>query len=715
MKVTATPNTPGNDFVATRVELVSATYTSGTPVQVSGTVSNLNANARTFQLGQLTVNYSSVANLGFTLADGMKVIAAANAAPSGNTFTVTELRQASSNTNPPGGGDLEAGIAIKGPIEQVDTGASTFTIMGQTVTYNAQTQFPSGNANTLVVGYVVRVTATPGSTAGTFNASRVELVGTSYTAGTLVQISGTIQNLDTNARTFRLGNLTVNYGSITNLGLSPANGMQVVVGALSIPVSNVLTATVVTTSGGGTPCTPGTPGCDPGGGIDMGTAIRGPVESIDVGASTFVVLGQTVTFNSSTQFVTPGGGTFVLANGNYVRVVAAANTTGGQLLATRVELLGASYTAGSPLQITGTIQNLNATARTFTLGSLTVNYSAVTNLNFTPAVGMTVTVAATALPTGNVLNATAMAAVTPGPGPGPGPVVPTQPTIAVVSGIIATVNGTTEFNLTGVTVRVSQTTQYLNGSQALLVPGVSVMVVGTLSGGLPNAILDARLISFAGTPTPAASRVMIRGPVESIDLLNGRLVVMGITVIAPRSSIVVRDDDPDRSITLADLQPGMVVTVAGVGAPGQIAANFLALARNNGQTNSGDDDDDDAVDSRLPSVGMPLIGDVPNPGVEGVRAWLWAPVDAVAAPNLTAFGIPIVTTENTAFFPAGHNTRARNPDTFFASVTAGRTVRAEGVYANGSFVATRVCIVGSSAQGGGNASGAAVTTNEDDN
>lgn len=426
----------------------------------------------------------------------------------------------------------------------------------------------------------------------------------------------------------------------------------------------------------------------------MGAAIRGPVESINVGASTFVVLGQTVSFNTSTQFVTPTGGRFDLTAGNYVRVVVAANTTGGQLLATRVELLGATYTAGSPVQVTGTIQDLNTTARTLTLGSLTVNYSAVANLNFTPAMGMAVTVAATTLPTGNVLNATAMIAAGPGPGPGP------QPTIAIVSGNIASVTNPTEFNLTGVTVRISQATQYLNGSQTLLVPGVSVMVVGALSGGLPNAILDARLISFIGTPTAGASRVMIRGPIESIDLPNGRLVVMGITVIAPRSSIVVRDDDPDRSIALADLQPGMVVTVSGVGAPGQIAASFLALARNNGQSSNGDDDDD-GVGSRLPSVGTPLQGDVPNAGVAGVRAWLWAPLDTAATPNnLTALGIPIVTTQNTAFFPAGHNTRARNPDTFFASATAGRTVRVEGVYADdGSFVASRVCIVDNSVLG----------------
>lgn len=271
--------------------------------------------------------------------------------------------------------------------------------------------------------------------------------------------------------------------------------------------------------------------------------------------------------------------------------------------------------------------------------------------------------------------------------------------MAIVSGSIAGVTSATEFNLTGVTVRTSQATQYLNGSQALLVPGVSVMVIGTLSGGSPNAILEARLVSFAGTPVAGASRVMIRGPIESIDLLNGRLVVMGITVIAPRSSTVLRDDDPDRSIALANLQPGMVVTVSGVGTPGQIAASFLALARNNGQSSRGDDDDD--IGSRLPSVGTPLQGDVPNTGVTGVKAWLWATLDTAATPdNMTAFGIPIVTTQDTAFFPAGHNTRARDPETFFASATAGRTVRVEGVYAaDGSFVATRICIVSDSVLG----------------
>lgn len=688
VRVTAVPGTTAGTFTASRVELVSTSYTPGSAVQVSGTIQNLNTLSRTFTLGLLTVNYSGATSLAFTPTAGMSVIVGASAVPVANMLNATQLVQGSSTTTP----SIEAGITIKGPIEAVNTAANTFTVLGQTVTYSATTTtFPSTIPSTLVVGYVVRVSATQGVTAGTFTASRVELVGTTYIPGTSVQVSGTVQNLNALSRTFTLGSLTVNYASVTNLGFTPAVGMNVVAGALSVPVANVLTATELLSTGT-TPGTPGIPAI-----IDPTASIKGPVDVVNTAASSFSVLGQTVTFNTATQFVTSTGATFVLAAGNVVKVATLPSTVVGQLVASRVELVSTAYVAGTSVQVAGTIQNLSTASRTFTLGSLSVNYSGVTSLTFTPTVGMNVTVAATTLPVGNVFSATAMAASSTTTPPGTIPGVPTQPTIAVVTGTISTVSSAAEFNLTGVTVRVGPATQFVNGSQALLVPGVSVMVTGTLSGGLPNAILDATIIRFAGQPVAGARRIIIRGPIDSIDPISRRLVVMGITVTAPRSSIFVRDDEPDRSVSLAQLAPGMVVTVAGVGTDRQIAATFLALARNNGQSSS--DDEDDEVSSRLPAIGAPIIGTVPGTTITGVRAWLWAPLDSATPPMLTAFGVPISTTDTTAFFPSGHRGDPSTPSAFFADAVTGRTVRVEGVYANGAFVATRVCIVSNSIRG----------------
>lgn len=69
---------------------------------------------------------------------------------------------------------------------------------------------------------------------------------------------------------------------------------------------------------------------------------------------------------------------------------------------------------------------------------------------------------------------------------------------------------------------------------------------------------------------------------------------------------------------------------------------------------------------------MPLTGGVPGVSATGVGAWLRAPVDAVQAPTLSAFGIPITTTVDMAFFPAGHNTRASSPATFYGTFVASR-------------------------------------------
>ena len=646
----------------------------------------------------MTVNYSNVVALAFTPINGMSVIVGALSTPLGNTLNATEMRQGL-NTNPgnPTTGAIETGIAIKGPIEQVNALGGTFTVMGQTVSYNTTTQFPSTQANTLVVGYVVRVTATPNAVGGQMTATRVELVGTTYTPGTAVQVSGIVQNLNTNARTFTLSTLTVNYSNVVGLAFTPINGMSVIVGALSTPLGNTLNATELRqdfNTNPGDPNNPGTPVF-----IDQTASLIGPVDAINPIGNSFTALGQAVTFSNTTQFVTSTGATFVLTAGNVVKVSAMPSTIPGQLVATRVELVSNAYTAGATVQVSGTIQNVNTLARTFTLGGLTVNYTSVTNLAFTPTAGMNVIAAAAALPIGNVFNATALMATssTIPPGPGAPPGVPTQPTIAVVSGTIVSVLNANEFNLTGVTVRINPATQFANGSPALLLSGMSVMVTGTLSGGLPNAILDATMIRFSGNPQTGASRVLLRGPIEFIDLIDRRITVLGITITVPMASISIKDDDADRTVALADLTPGTIVTVAGMGTSRQLSATFVAAGRN-GVRIAGSEED--IFESRLPSVGVALDDEQDVvilkdetllPG--GVRVWLWAPLDFVQPPLLSAFGVPVTTSDSTRFFLAGHNRRSGSPSAFFEAAELGGTVRIEGLYLNGTFVATRVCNV----------------------
>lgn len=686
VKVSGTVNTTNGTLTATKIEYVAASYTAGSQLQVAGLVQSLNPNAKTFALGTLNVSYVTITPT-FTLADRSVVFVGSTTLPGANgILTATEISNGTATGTP--ANTIESGITIKGPIESLGaTGTTTFNVMGQTVSYSATTTtFVPNQTTALVQNAVVRVIATPGTVAGQWVASRVEFVSATYTAGTAVQVTGTVQNANPGLRTFSLGTLSVNYNTATGITFTPANGNPVVVGANALPVAGVLTATNVVLNTATTPTVPGTPA-----GIDLTAAIQGPVDSIQTSGS-FVVLGQTITTNTQTQFVTSTGASFIMAAGNVVKVTTATGIVSGPIVASRVDLLSTTYVSGTPLQVSGAIQNLDSNARTFQLGTLIVNYNGLTNLTFTPTLGMNVVVAANALPLSGVLNATAMATTgTTVPGvPGTTP----QPTIAVVSGTVTTaLNAAGEFNLTGVTVHVSATTQFLNGSQAMLLPGIGVMVTGTLSGGLPNAMLEATMIRFSGAPIAGASRVQIRGPVEFIDVINRRLSVLGVTVTVPPSSIFVRDDDPDHSVNLANLRPGQVVTVAGVGTNRQINATFLAVARSDGRPR--DSDDDDEFQSRLPTIGVPLTGGLPSVGVTGVRAWLWAPLDAVQAPMLSAFGIPVTTTADTAFFPAGHNTRASSPTTFFGTATTGRTVRVEGVYANGTFVASRVCIVNS--------------------
>lgn len=224
-------------IAATRIDYLGAGYSAASGIQASGVIQNLNTTARTFTMGSLTVNYSLAPATTLMLSNGGMVIAGATTLPLSGTLNANEITVIGGGGTQPVGSVIDTSIAIKGPVEQVNVLGGTFTVMGQTVSYNTTTQFPSTSANTLVVGYVVRVTAAPNNLGGQLMATRVELVGTTYTPGTAVQTSGTIQNLNVNARTFTLGTLTVNYTNVAGLAFTPANGMSVIVGAMSTPTA----------------------------------------------------------------------------------------------------------------------------------------------------------------------------------------------------------------------------------------------------------------------------------------------------------------------------------------------------------------------------------------------------------------------------------------------------------------------------------------------
>lgn len=112
-----------------------------------------------------------------------------------------------------------------GPVTAVDTAAGTFVVFGQTVEVRPATQYedlPSG-LTSLRVGDVVEVH-------GYFNAAASRYVATRVDAedsADFYKLRGIVSDLDTTAKTFKLGSEIINYAGVTDVPSNLANGLRV--------------------------------------------------------------------------------------------------------------------------------------------------------------------------------------------------------------------------------------------------------------------------------------------------------------------------------------------------------------------------------------------------------------------------------------------------------------------------------------------------------
>jgi hypothetical protein len=130
---------------------------------------------------------------------------------------------------------------VLGPVESV--GATSFTVLSQTVEADAQTVFDGTSLATLAVGDVVEVFGVADAQRG-IRATRVQLP--SSTAE--FEVTGTVANLDVQAETFEIGALTVDFSNailedVPQSGL--ADGMLVEAETDTAPVGGLMAATGV--------------------------------------------------------------------------------------------------------------------------------------------------------------------------------------------------------------------------------------------------------------------------------------------------------------------------------------------------------------------------------------------------------------------------------------------------------------------------------------
>lgn len=191
---------------------------------------------------------------------------------------------------------------IRGPVQAVVNfdplaGSGTLIVLGQTVHFNRQTVFRGVTREAIAVGGDVAISGWF-LDSGEFLASLVRRSGL-FAPGGEAEVKGIIEALDTVARSFQIGGLTVVYGPSTEIEMKddrdellPSddgvfvevegtfNGNVLIAGEIELEDDrNLLRAS---------------------GGDDV--EIEGPISSVNPGTRTFILNGTTVQVTNSTEF-----------------------------------------------------------------------------------------------------------------------------------------------------------------------------------------------------------------------------------------------------------------------------------------------------------------------------------------------------------------------------------------------------------------------------
>ena len=244
--------------------------------------------------------------------------------------------------------------ALIGPVTAVDTMAGTLTVLGQTVTVDAQTAFDTALANGLAsvaTGAVVQVHGQFDTASQSYLATRVELDA----AATHFKIRGTITALDTTARTLSIGATAVDFSSTAGVPSDLAVGKLVAVRLATTPVNGVWTATAI--SDGQRLA------------HDHDEAHLRGVISAFTSVTQFSVDGNPVDASSATF---PDGQAGVVLGAT---VEVEGQLVAGVVVARVVGVEDEQEHDGTRVELHGTIAVLDTTAQTFVVRGVTVSYA----------------------------------------------------------------------------------------------------------------------------------------------------------------------------------------------------------------------------------------------------------------------------------------------------------------------------------------------------
>lgn len=401
-------------------------------------------------------------------------------------------------------------------------------------------------------------------------------------------------------------------GAVITVGGAPATEADLRIGQV-VTVTGTLSAT------GGTPSAAR---------IDFAPTLSGPVQAVDDVAETLLVAGITVRIDGSTSLDDTVTGIDGLRVGDFVEVSGYTDAA-GDVLASRIE----RKTAGE-VHVQGPVAHVDTSAKTFTIGSLEVDYSNAASVeNFgggAPADGDLVEADGT-------LDAGALLASR---------LVRLEPDLAGTAGertelegpITRVVSGT-QLEVSGQSVSITSATAYENGAAADLAAGRIVAVQGRFdaAGAIAADSVDFR----------PEGELELTGTVAALGDAAHTFQILGTTVGVDSMTRFEDKTGGDAKFSLSNLHLGDYLEVRAYQGDGLLVAT--RVTRESPQSE---------VDLR------------------GV-------IDALALPQFTLLGQTIVTTLGTRFRDSNGNDV--DQVTFFADAAVGtHMARVKGTMTQGT-------------------------------
>lgn len=314
--------------------------------------------------------------------------------------------------------------------------------------------------------------------------------------------------------------------------------------------------------------------------------LRAPIDSLTlttdantgVTTGTIVALGQNILVTADT-FYEDGLLATDLKAGDFIKVSAYTNAD-GDLVATRIEKLTGSEIG--EVFLSGSVADLDTTAKTFTLNGVAVDYSKAT-INDLPnkllANGLVVRVHGTVVNGVLVADGNVHLSLLDLKHDGLLDLKHDYGIFGVVSGLV----DNTSFMLDNTKVLISGSTRFENGTAASLTDGVWVKVKGTLDA---DHNLVASKVTLYFKP-----RVHDEGLIEAIDLTAKTFTLNGVTfTVTTDTSFNDRSKAHVRFFDLEDLLTGDFVDVRGYKQPATDATPERMIATRVERKNAKDKD-----------------------------------------------------------------------------------------------------------------------------